>query len=460
MILSEAQQLDGATGIDPTPTTTTSSLSQEFNLQEAAMAPKPEAYIPPGESPPTVGIDDPNPDLIPPPDSESPPIGDTTGGTDSTRPSVQDLYPDMPELGEFDVPDVPDATGSNVTEADLNESNVATPTDATSDTSNIIQGAVDDIASQIGTGEQTGLTAEQQVDAELARILGKDSPLLASARQEAMRMMNARGLTNTSMAAGATYKSMVDAAMPMAQQNAQQAFQRESANTQLRQQANELNAEQTAQLRALEAELGQDLSIFNADQLAQAERLTAQLRSAAEQGNAQAYNEAAMQLADLQRSAEEQQANLTAAGEERQFLERQAYQEQILDSISKLNQQYMVGEQNIDLQHVIGTYQQIVSINTTAATLMDSYLKSIGSIFATKDMSTSQSSEAIRQMVAMLEGSMRMISEMNGMDFGDTDLNIPGGAGGGGVNPTEPPISGGDGSVNSAEDFFNWWNNR
>ena len=357
---------------------------------------------------------------------------DWSVGSEAEGVSVQDLYPEVPEGSEFDVPDVADPTGAEVTDANLGEGTVETPTDAETDTGQIVDSAVDEVAGTIGSGEQTGLTPEQQVDAELARILGEDSPLLASARAEAMRQMNARGLTNTSMAAGATYSAMVDAALPMAQQNAQQALQREMANTELRQQSNQLTAEQTAALRALEAELGQDLSIFNADQLAQAQRLTAELRSAMESNNAEAYNEAALQLAELQRDAEAQQADLEAAGEEREFLERQAYQEQVLDIVGRLNEQFMIGEQQIDLQHVIGTYQQITSINETAATLMDSYLRSIGSIYDDPKMSTSQAAEAIRQMVTMLEGSMRMLSEMNNMDFGNTDAFIPGGSGGSG----------------------------
>jgi hypothetical protein len=401
----------------------------------------PISEVPEGGDPYPPGGDyiPPDPILVPPEQNPDDVDNTTTvgGGDESTTPpldvgntgvDVQDLYPDAPEGGEFEVPDVADPTGATVTEGDLDVGNVATPTDAVDGTGDIVDGAISDVTDALGTGEETGLTAEQMVDAELARILGEDSPLLASARQEAMRQMNARGLTNTSMAAGATYKALVDAALPMAQQNAQQAAARELANTENRQESTNLNAEQIATLRALEAELGQELSIFNADQLAQAERLTAELRTAMEQGNMQAYNDAAMQLAELQRDAEAQQADLEGAGEEREFLERQAYQEQILETIGRLNEQFMIGEQQIDLQHVIGTYQQITSMNETAATLMDSYLRSIGSIYDDPDMSTSQAAEAIRAMVSMLEGSMRMIQEMNGMDF-EVGGNIPGGSG-------------------------------
>ena len=435
VMLSEAQQLDSAYDVgggsttDISPGAITPEPVSQFPQDAIPLGPYQDPPLPPDVTPdPTDG---PIPD---PPPADPVPADPYAVGGDSDV-TVQDLYPDVPEGSEFEVPEVATPTGSEVTEADLGEGNVATPTETTTDTGSLVAGAIDEVTAATGTAEQTALTAEQQVDAELARILGEDSPLLASARQEAMRQMNARGLTNTSMAAGATYKAMVDAALPMAQQNADQAFQRELANTQNRQEMSTLNAEQIAELRKLEAELGQELSIFNGDQLAQAQRLTAELRSAMESQNMEAYNEASLQLAELQRDAEAQQADLTAAGEEREFLERQAYQEQALEVIGRLNEQFMIGEQQIDLQHVIGTYSQITSINETAATLMDSYLKSIGSIYDDPKMSTSQASEAIRAMVAMLEGSMRMLSEMNGMDFGDTDANIPGGATGDGTAP-------------------------
>lgn len=341
--------------------------------------------------------------------------------------SVQSLYPDVPEGGIMPNIDVASPTGASVTTAD----DAVTEQDTSQASENfrtpIGQGI--DAVQNVGEGEQTSLTMEQQVDAELTRILGQDSPLLAQARQEAMRMANARGLQNTSMATGMAMDSMTKAALPMAQQNAAQAFERETANTELRQQAGLFSAQEESRLRAIEAELGQELSLFNSDQLNQAERLTAELRTAIEQGNASAFNEASLQLADLQREAEAQQAELDFASAEREFLENQAYQEQVLDAVSKLNEQYMIGEQQIDLQHVIGTYSQLTSMNETAATLMDSYLRSIGNIYDDPKMSSSQAGEAIRNMVTMLEGSLSMLQEMNGMEF---DTNIVGGSSGGG----------------------------
>ena len=385
-------------------------------------------------------------------DTNMDPIGDVTSGTGQTAGSdaapstdptgpdgvpVQDLYPEVPELGEMGDVDVADPTGADVTEADTGVGEVGTPGTAETDTGSIVDDAVSEMQAGVGTGEQTALTAEQQVDAELTRILGADSPLLAQARAQAMQLANQRGLMNTSMAAGMGMDAMTKVALPMAQQNAQQAATRELENTRMRQEAGLFTAEETARLRALEAELGQDLSIFNADQLNQAERLSAELRTALEQGNQQAYNEAALQLSELQRDAEAQQAEIDYASNEREFLERQAYNEQVIDAVTALNEQYMIGEQQNDLAHLNGTYNQIISTNETAATLFDSYLNSIGNVFDNPDMSSAQAAEAIGAMVNMLEASLSMISEMNGMDFGD--LGLPGGSVPNPGGPEEPP---------------------
>jgi hypothetical protein len=363
-----------------------------------------------------VPTSDPNPTLAQPGGDEGRPSGPA---------SVEELYPTAPEGQEFEDITVADPTGASVTEADMGVTEIGV-TEAESGAGDVIEGAVGEVTGAAGEAAQSDLTAEQQVDAELARILGQDSPLLAQARAEAARMANQRGLMNSSMAAGMTYGEMVKAAMPMAQQNAQQAFQREMENAQLRQQAGQFTAEQVAQLRALEAELGQELSIFNADQLNEAERIAAELRTAIEQGNQQAYNEAALQLAELQRDAQAQQAEIDYASAEREFLETQAYNEQIIDAVTTLNEQYMIGEQQIDIENVRGTYQQIISTNETAASLFDGYMSSIGQILDNPDMSSAQAAEAIRYLVDGLEGSLRMISEINGIDFGDLAGSVPG----------------------------------
>ena len=61
---------------------------------------------------------------------------------------------------------------------------------------------------------------------KLNTITAGDSPLMQAARTEGLKVANRRGLLNSSIAAGATQTAMLQAALPIAQQEAAQDFQR------------------------------------------------------------------------------------------------------------------------------------------------------------------------------------------------------------------------------------------
>jgi hypothetical protein len=70
------------------------------------------------------------------------------------------------------------------------------------------------------------MTADQTVEGRLDGIMAKDSPLMQRAATQGTQYANQRGLLNSSMAAGAAQGAMIDRATPIAQQDAQQAWQR------------------------------------------------------------------------------------------------------------------------------------------------------------------------------------------------------------------------------------------
>lgn len=385
---------------------------------------------------PTVGISDPNPDVIPdipdesltgeiPPVIQVPPTQGSELMPDDT--TIEDLYPEDPGVVQAEEVIVPDATGAPVTEADLDVGIVDVPGEADESTDRIT-----DILETGGGGidaEQTTLTDEQRVDMELARILEQDSPLMARARQDAMQQANRRGLQNTSMAVGMAQGAMVDRALPMAAQNAQQALQRELENTENRQEASMFTAEQQNLLTELEATLGQELNIFNVDQLNQAARLTAELQTALEQGNAQAYNDAATQLAQLQRDAEAQQADIDFQQNQAVADARNALNAQIMDNINSINQQFLTNMGAADVANIQGTYNVLIQTNATAGQMWNNALSAMASVMDDPDMTPSQVSTALNHIQTTLEGGMRMIAEINNMDFGDIGATVPGGGG-------------------------------
>jgi hypothetical protein len=67
---------------------------------------------------------------------------------------------------------------------------------------------------------------DDKVDTEVSRITQADSPLMRQARADGYAAANKRGLINSSMAVNAAQQSVLNAALPMAQQNAQQTAQK------------------------------------------------------------------------------------------------------------------------------------------------------------------------------------------------------------------------------------------
>lgn len=63
--------------------------------------------------------------------------------------------------------------------------------------------------------------AKETVSGQLDALLKKDSPLMSRARAGAMQTANSRGLVNSSMAAGAGEAAAIDAALPIANADAQ-----------------------------------------------------------------------------------------------------------------------------------------------------------------------------------------------------------------------------------------------
>ena len=72
----------------------------------------------------------------------------------------------------------------------------------------------------VGGPQYTNTAPEETVESRLTNLLTKDNPYLANARASATRQSASRGLQNTSIAAGAGESAAINAALPIAQQDA------------------------------------------------------------------------------------------------------------------------------------------------------------------------------------------------------------------------------------------------
>ena len=69
--------------------------------------------------------------------------------------------------------------------------------------------------------EMRDVTQNETVAGQLNTLLSKESPYIKSARNRGMEVANSRGLINSSLAAGTSERAAIDAALPIAQQDAQ-----------------------------------------------------------------------------------------------------------------------------------------------------------------------------------------------------------------------------------------------
>ncbi len=399
-----------------------------------------DPFTPPPSALPTLDENGNPVSILPATETTNDLISDPAGTT------VQDLYPEggtgegggIGDVVGAEDTVVADPTGAAVTETDAGVTEFDTA--AADSATDRIGGLLDQGGGGIDAAT-TALTDEQRVDAELARILGEDSLLMQQARADAARQANARGLQNTSMAAGMAQDAMVRAAMPMAQQNAAQAAARELANTENRQEAGMFTASEQNRLSAIEAELGQSLNVFNSEQLNQAEKIMAQMRTALEQQDAAAYNNAAQQLADLQRDAQAQQSDIDFQMSQAEADAINNRNAQIIDSVTRLNAQFLQNQGGADIATIQGTYQQLIATNQAAASIYNAGLSAMGALMDNPDMTPQQVASGLSAIQNTIEASLRMLSNINDMDFGD----LVAGAGGGGATTPFGDGGGGDG---------------
>jgi len=377
--------------------------------------PNPEAIGSPTEPPPVIQVppSPPTGTLMPPPTEPGEIAGEPIVRGDPNAPALGSLYPVQPETEAAQAAPAVTATEAGVTEAEA----------ATAD-------AYGAGAQQAEAGVVEGGPTEMSAAQQMADITAQDSPLMARARQQGLQTAARRGLLNSTISAQAAMGSMVDKALPLAQQDAATA-------TQLAQSA----ADRETQVSGLNAQLGTDVSKFNAQQLNEAEKINAQMQTAVSQGNAQAYNAAQQQLADLQTRADLTHADQTFRASTQYANERNQMTMQTQQAISDLNKQFLAGSQAIDLAQIQGQYNNLIAQNEGAARIFDSYLSGMASIMANKDIDPARVAQYVQTQLGQMEGALQFLQDLNNFNLGDFSW------GSGGYNPGGTGTGGGGGGT-------------
>lgn len=293
------------------------------------------------------------------------------------------------------------------------------------------------------------VTPEQTVEGRLGGIIAADSPLMQQARTRALQYANSRGLINSSLAAGEAQARMVDAAMPIAQQDAG-AFNQAMTNT--------VNAKNTA-------------SQFGANASNTAELTNAQLGTNVNLANQNAQNAAAgfkatadnnASLTNAQLGTNVNLANQNAVNTANQF-GANAFNSAALTNaqlgtnvnLANMDAQTKVAIANLDSQTkselaaIDGNYKQLLQTNQDAASAFNQVTQNLAAISQNASLSPEAKDAARTQQLNMLNELLRQQSHVASTPTGSIGgLNLGGyfGAGDyGGTGGTESPGTGSNG---------------
>jgi len=133
------------------------------------------------------------------------------------------------------------------------------------------------------TGGQINPNDSTNAASQLDAITASNSPYIQAAKQSGMLTAASRGLTNSSISAGAAENAAVQAAAPLAEQNASEATGAAMQNSQLNTQANEFNASEQNANQQLNAQLQTQTNQFNTQNQTQNSQFNTAAQTAAKE---------------------------------------------------------------------------------------------------------------------------------------------------------------------------------
>ena len=226
--------------------------------------------------------------------------------------------------------------------------------------------------------------SDQTVQGQLAGIIGKNSPLMQQAYNQAMATANDRGLINSSMAVGSAQNAVLQNALPIAQSDAN-TFQ----NTAL---TNFNAANQNAQ--------------FNANAANQAAQFTAGAQNTASLQNAAAANQAAQFGAQAANTASLQNAQNATQLQNTAMNNATALQQTGLSTAT----QRFVSQLSANSQAAIAAAHDANSAalqNSSAAqSMFNQYLTNVGNIDANPNMNEDAKRTAIETQTQIFNGAV------------------------------------------------------
>lgn len=251
------------------------------------------------------------------------------------------------------------------------------------------------------------VSSDQTVQGQVKNIVDANSPLMQQADTRSKQQMNSRGLINSSMAIGAGQAALYDAALPIAQQDAQTNVQSANFNANAANRSSEFNAGNVQQVglantaatnRASEFDAGniQQANITNANAANTATLESGKIRAQAATLDADAANK--MLLVDLDNKFKTAITNADAA--------------------TKIELQRLADQTKLDLGSVEATFKQMISTNEQGGALYSKAMQNITDIVNNPDMVAADKTIAINNQKTMLKSGLTVLSEIAGIDLG------------------------------------------
>lgn len=335
-----------------------------------------------------------------------------SGSNNLVVPPLGSLTPQNPGVATYDPVSSSSKTGSGSADqasasgigllTQAQASDVGTTNDATAASAGPLAGITN---GQFDPNDATN--SASQLDA----ITNQNSPYIQLAEQQGLLTAASRGLENSSLAAGSAQAAATAAAAPFATQNASEASTGKLQDAQLATQASQSNAAAKNAALMQNSQLNTQASEFNSSQDTAAKELAAQLGTSVSQSNAQ------LNTSNNEFNAQQQQAAKAANAAATNSMAAQT-----AALTEDMNKQDLSGTQAQRLAQIQADSNNLIATNQSASSMYSSYMSSLASTLANKDISPQRAADTMTAMQSMLKSGLSIIDQLNGMSL---DLTMP-----------------------------------
>jgi hypothetical protein len=261
--------------------------------------------------------------------------------------------------------------------------------------------------------------SKQTVAGQVGDIIAAESPLMKQAEARSNMRMNSRGLLNSSLAIGAGQSALYDAALPIAQADAQTNAQSANFNANASNVASQFSADATNKQALVNQDATNRASEFTAGATNQANAANQEATNRASEAAAAAGNRLLEQnntVTAQARLADAEAANkITMQNLDNQFKVSISN----ADAASKAQLQFMADTTKKDLAAIESTYKQMISSNEQAGALYGKVMQNITDIVNNPDIAAADKATAIENQKTLLKTGMDVVSAVSGLGLGD-----------------------------------------